>query len=69
MDATAKHLLRLPQVRERTGLSRSEIYRRVARGPDYFPQKILLGSRCTVWDADEINAWIEARIASRKAAA
>ena len=62
--------LRLPEVRRRTGLSRSEIYRRVAKGADSFPQPVRLGRRCTVFVAAEIEAWTQSRIASsRKAAA
>ncbi len=65
MSAT---LLRLPQVRARVGLSRSEIYRRMALGE--FPKSISLGVRAVGWVEDEIAAYIEARIKqSRKAAA
>lgn len=64
----ATALLRLPAVRQRTGLSRSEIYRRMAVGE--FPAKVNLGPRAVGWPEDEISAWIEARIKqSRKAAA
>jgi prophage regulatory protein len=68
--AATTQFLRLPQVKDRTGLSRSEIYRRAAKGPDAFPQPVRLGRRCTVWASDEVDAWIQARVASsRKAAA
>jgi prophage regulatory protein len=55
-------IIRLPKVRARTGLSRSEIYRRESLGE--FPKRVTLGprSRCVGWVADEIQAWIEARI-------
>jgi len=58
-----KQLLRLPQVRERVGLSKSELYRLVSLGR--FPRPIPLGDRARAWDADEVEAWIAARIASR----
>lgn len=59
-------LERLPCVRARTGLSRSEIYRRIASGE--FPSPIKLGVRASAWDSEEIDAWIENRIKqSRKA--
>lgn len=53
-------LLRLPEVRARTGLSRSEIYRREALGQ--FPRRISLGARSVAWPLDEIESWIRQRI-------
>ncbi|TXI44139.1 MAG: AlpA family transcriptional regulator [Lysobacter sp.] len=58
-------LERLPQVRGRTGLSRSEIYRRIALGE--FPAPIKLGLRASAWSKHEIDAWIAERIAARGA--
>jgi prophage regulatory protein len=60
-------LERLPTVTARTGLKRSEIYRRMAIGT--FPKRIALGPNSTAWDSREITAWIEARIAERDAKA
>jgi prophage regulatory protein len=60
-------LLRLPQVKARTGLSRSELYRRMAAGD--FPQPVKLGSRASAWPEFEVSAWCEARIAARDAKA
>lgn len=58
-------LERLPSVRARTGLSRSEIYRRIAAGD--FPRAIKLGERASAWNAAEVDSWIAARIAARDA--
>ena len=58
-----KRLLRLPQVREAVGLSRSEIYRLIKLGR--FPRNVPLGERVRAWDGDEIQAWVRERIASR----
>lgn len=60
---TAPMLERLPRVRARTGLSRSEIYRRIAQGT--FPKPIKLGMRASAWAEHEVTAWIAARIAAR----
>lgn len=60
-------LLRLPQVKARTGLSRSEIYRRVSSGD--FPAPVKLGERASAWPEHEVTAWCEARIAARDAKA
>lgn len=60
-------LERLPTVKARTGLSRSEIYRRVQSGD--FPAPIKLGERASAWSAAEVDSWIAARIAERDARA
>ncbi|OGV48941.1 MAG: hypothetical protein A3F46_06855 [Legionellales bacterium RIFCSPHIGHO2_12_FULL_42_9] len=56
-------ILRLPRVKEQTGLPRSTIYLKIANGE--FPEPILLGgtgSRNVGWIESEINDWIEQRI-------
>ena len=59
-------ILRLPLVRERTGLSRSSIYLRISEGR--FPRPISLGERAVGWLESEINEWLNRRIeASRQA--
>lgn len=64
----APSILRRKQVEARTGLSRSTIYLRIARGE--FPAPVSLGARIVGWPSDAIDAWIAERIAqSRKAAA
>lgn len=61
-------ILRLPAVKASTGLSRSTIYLRVAKGT--FPKPVSLGERAVGWVESEIQQWLEQRIeASRKAAA
>lgn len=60
-------LERLPGVRARTGLSRSEIYRRIAAGT--FPRPVSLGARAVAFNAAEVDSWIAARIAARDAKA
>lgn len=66
-NAGALTLERLPWVRARTGLSRSEIYRRVAAGT--FPAPVKLGERASAWPASEVDRWISERIAARDAKA
>jgi prophage regulatory protein len=58
-------IIRLPEVRARTGLSRSEIYRREALGQ--FPKRVLLGARSVGWPSDEVQSWIEQRIRESRA--
>lgn len=59
-------LLRLDQVRARTGLSRSSVYAKVANGE--FPKPVAIGSRAVAWVESEIAAWIQARIESSRRA-
>jgi prophage regulatory protein len=58
-------ILRLPTVKDRTGLSRSTIYLRISEGS--FPKPISLGARAVGWVEFEINEWLEQRIESSRA--
>ncbi len=55
-----KTIWRLPEVMNRTGLSRSSIYDKIAKSE--FPTRINLGLRAVGWIADEVEAWIQSRI-------
>lgn len=52
-------ILRLPQVRETTGLSRTTIYSQIKKG--LFPAPVKLGERASGWLEGDICAWIESR--------
>lgn len=54
------NILRLPTVKERTGLSRSTIYLRMANNE--FPKPISLGARSVGWLECDIDEWIVTRI-------
>jgi prophage regulatory protein len=60
----AERILRLNEVKLRTGLSRSTIY--LAIKNDQFPKPINLGLRSVGWLESEINSWIAARIQERR---
>lgn len=53
-------LIRLPEVRQRTGLSRSAIYALMREGR--FPAQTKIGLRCSAWSADEISEWVSERL-------
>lgn len=53
-------ILRLPVVKNRTGLSRSSIYLKVSEGT--FPKQISLGKRTVGWIESEIEAWLLSQI-------
>lgn len=65
-DSTTQFvLLRLPEVKAHTGLSRSELYRRIAQGT--FPAPIKIGARASAWSSAEVERWKAERIAERDA--
>ena len=53
-------ILRLPQVEQRTGLSRSTLYQYMKDG--YFPKPIPLGPRAVGWLESDVSDWIAARV-------
>jgi prophage regulatory protein len=57
------HILRLPAVKLATGLSRSTLYLRIARG--VFMHPVSLGGRAVGWPANEVAALNAARIAGK----
>ncbi len=67
--ADSLRLLRLVEVRSRTGLSRSTIYRLAAEGR--FPAPVKLTAHASAWREDEIEDFIASRprAASSKVAA
>ena len=56
-NSEAHRILRRKQVEERTGLSRSTIYRRMQAGT--FPQAVPLGGRLVGWRAEDIEQFLE----------
>lgn len=53
-------ILRLPDVKDRTGLSRSSIYLRIANGE--FPRAISLGGRAVGWLEEDIDRWLADKV-------
>jgi prophage regulatory protein len=53
-------VLRLPAVKERTGLSRSSIYLRITNSE--FPAPISLGGRAVGWLEEDIDKWLKQKI-------
>ncbi len=61
----ASRILRLPTVLLRTGLSRSTVYARVAKGT--FPRQLSLGPNTVGWRETDIDTWIDGLTATRTA--
>lgn len=57
-------LIRKRAVLERTALSNTSLYRLIAKGE--FPKPIKLGPRAVAWVEEDIQEWIESRIAASR---
>ena len=57
--ASTGRLLRLSEVRSRTALGRSTIYRLMRNGD--FPEPLKIGDRAVRWRESEIEEWLAAR--------
>ncbi len=57
-------IIRLSEVKLRTGLSRSTIYLRMSKG--LFPQSISLGGRAVGWVERDVDFWVSECIATSK---
>ncbi|QDX26161.1 AlpA family phage regulatory protein [Sphingomonas suaedae] len=53
---TPDRILRINTVLDRTGLSRSTMYRKMHDGT--FPQNVQISTRCVGWRASAIDAWL-----------
>jgi prophage regulatory protein len=62
-EPEAIHILRLPAVIKRVGLSRSSIYARMRRGT--FPRSVSLGPHSMGFVEHEINSWLKTAIEHR----
>lgn len=60
----AHNILRLPEVIARTGLSRSSIYLRMSQNA--FPPSVSLGGRAVGWVEQDIDTWLEEKIAASR---
>jgi prophage regulatory protein len=64
MESTSSsRLIRLPEVKQRTGLSVPQLYRLMAE--NQFPRSVALGANTRGWVKSEVDDWIQARIDAR----
>lgn len=55
-DDMPDRILRLPAVLERTGLSRSTLYRKIKAGT--FPKQFAISTRCAGWREFSVTQWM-----------
>jgi prophage regulatory protein len=60
----SRRILRLPNVLNRTGLSRSTVYQWISEGR--FPKPVSLGARAVGWVESDIEEWISRQIESSR---
>ena len=53
---TPDRILRLNTVLDRTGLSRSTLYRKIQTGT--FPKQVRIAARCAGWRESAVNDWV-----------
>lgn len=53
----ADRILRINAVLDRTGLSRSTLYRKIESGS--FPKQIAISTRCAGWRESDVDAWMK----------
>ena len=56
MSDVPDRILRIKTVLERTGLSRSTLYRRIQAGR--FPAQVRIAERCTGWRESAVKSWL-----------
>lgn len=64
MLLSSPRMLRVREVCERTGLSRTAMYRLAKEG--HFPKPIRLTTRRSGWLSDEVDEWITSRVAESR---
>jgi prophage regulatory protein len=58
IERSKDRLVRLPEVRNRTGLSTATIYRKMAEGR--FPKAVKISTMLVAWYEGDVNAWVQA---------
>ena len=56
MNDAPDRILRIRSVLDRTGLSRSTLYRKIQQGS--FPRQVQIAERCTGWRESAVEGWI-----------
>jgi prophage regulatory protein len=64
LPVASARFLRLPEVLNQIGMSRSSMYDAIKRGD--FPAPIPLGGKSVAWLSTEIETWMASRVAARQ---
>ena len=55
--------IRLPEVRQRVGISKSQIYKLIAQ--DQFPKPVKVSHRISCWVVAEVEQWVQEQVDAR----
>jgi prophage regulatory protein len=55
-DDPSDRIIRLPTVLNKTGLSRSTLYRKMEAGT--FPRNLQISTRCAGWRESDVDVWL-----------
>lgn len=55
-DEPSNPIIRLPTVLNKTGLSRSTLYRKMEAGT--FPRNLQISTRCAGWRESDVDVWL-----------
>lgn len=58
-----KLFIRLPEVRQRVGISKSQIYKLIAQ--DQFPKPVKVSHRISCWVVAEVEQWVQEQVDGR----
>jgi prophage regulatory protein len=56
-EKSSDRILRIRSVLERTGLSRSTLYRKIRGGT--FPKQVRIAERCAGWRESAVREWLQ----------
>jgi prophage regulatory protein len=57
---TENRFIRMPDLKSKVGLSKSQIYKLIQQGE--FPRPIKLGDKIAVWTQSEIEEWMSSKL-------
>jgi prophage regulatory protein len=57
---TENRFIRMPDLRSKVGLSKSQIYKLIQQGE--FPKPIKLGDKIAVWAQTEVEEWMSSKL-------
>jgi prophage regulatory protein len=57
---TENRFIRMPDLRAKVGLSKSQIYKLIQQGE--FPKQIKLGDKIAVWEQTEVEEWMSSKV-------
>jgi prophage regulatory protein len=58
-----RRFIRMPDLRQKVGLSKSQIYKLIQQ--DEFPEPVKLGKKVSVWIDSEVEEWMSKQVPTK----